>query len=108
MVARSAIAIAIDPGILKGARHFQRKYHYIREVIQERENVLKKVHTNDNVADPFTKPMSYDKHYEHAMAIGIVPARSLIIGSIEPLEKPLDTRNLESSSYHALEACLSP
>ncbi|GJT42627.1 hypothetical protein Tco_0951342 [Tanacetum coccineum] len=72
------IAIANDLEILKGARHFQRKYHYIREVIQEREIVLKKFHAYDNVADPFTKPMSYDKHYEHAMAIGIVPARSLI------------------------------
>ncbi|GJR58567.1 retrotransposon protein, putative, ty1-copia subclass [Tanacetum coccineum] len=57
-----AIAIANDPGILKGARHFQRKYHYIREVIQEREIVLKKVHTDDNVADPFTKPMPFNKH----------------------------------------------
>ncbi|GKE70991.1 retrotransposon protein, putative, ty1-copia subclass [Tanacetum coccineum] len=28
-----AIAIAANPGILKGDRHFQRKYHYIREVI---------------------------------------------------------------------------
>ncbi|GKA76990.1 putative RNA-directed DNA polymerase [Tanacetum coccineum] len=28
------LAIARDPKILKGARHFQRKYHYIREVIQ--------------------------------------------------------------------------
>ncbi|GJW78565.1 retrotransposon protein, putative, ty1-copia subclass [Tanacetum coccineum] len=73
-----AIAIANDPGILKGARHFQRKYYNIREVIQEHDIVLKKVHTDDNVADPFTKPMSYDKHYEHAMAIGIIPARSLM------------------------------
>ncbi|GJT05927.1 retrotransposon protein, putative, ty1-copia subclass [Tanacetum coccineum] len=72
------IAMANDPGILKGARHFQRKYHYIYEVIQEREIVLKKVHTDDNVADPFTKLMSFNKHYEHAMAIGIVPARSLM------------------------------
>ncbi|GJT07971.1 hypothetical protein Tco_0842433 [Tanacetum coccineum] len=73
-----AIAIANDPSILKGARHFQRKYHYIREVIQELEIVLKKVHTYDNVANPFTTPMPYDKHYEHDMAIGIVPARSLM------------------------------
>ncbi|GKA12601.1 hypothetical protein Tco_0692147 [Tanacetum coccineum] len=70
--------IAADPGFLKGAIHFQRKYHYIHKVIQESKIVLKKVHTNDNVADPFTKPMSYDKHYEHAMAIGIVPASSLM------------------------------
>ncbi|GJW15906.1 retrotransposon protein, putative, ty1-copia subclass [Tanacetum coccineum] len=73
-----ALAIASDPGILKGARHFQRKYHYIREVIQEGEIVLKKVHTDDNVADPFTKPMPFNKHFEHAMAIGIVPASSLM------------------------------
>ncbi|GJT21836.1 hypothetical protein Tco_0891773 [Tanacetum coccineum] len=31
-----------------------------------------------------------------------------VVGSIEPLENPLDTRKLESSSYHALGACLSP
>ncbi|GJX47469.1 hypothetical protein Tco_0272659 [Tanacetum coccineum] len=73
-----AITITNDPGILNGARHFQRKYHYIREVIQKHEIVLKKVHTYDNVADPFTKPKPYDKHYEHAMAIGIVPTRSLM------------------------------
>ncbi|GJY13889.1 putative retrotransposon protein [Tanacetum coccineum] len=73
-----AIAISNDLRILKGAIHFQRKCHYIREVIQEREIVLKKVHTNDNVADPFTKRMSSNKHYEHAMAIGIVPTRSLM------------------------------
>ncbi|GJV66792.1 hypothetical protein Tco_1482301 [Tanacetum coccineum] len=73
-----AIAIVADPGILKGAKHFQRKYHYICEVIQEREIVFKKVNTNDNVAYPFTKPMSFNKHFEYAMAIGIVPASSLI------------------------------
>ncbi|GKC15457.1 hypothetical protein Tco_1012239 [Tanacetum coccineum] len=33
---------------------------------------------DNNVADLFTKPMLYDKHYEHAMAIGIVLARSLM------------------------------
>ncbi|GJR34781.1 hypothetical protein Tco_1210465 [Tanacetum coccineum] len=64
-----AIAIANDLGIL---------YHYIHEVIQEHEIVLKKVRTYDNVADPFTKPMSFNNHYEHAMAIGIVPASSLM------------------------------
>nr|GEZ53218.1 hypothetical protein [Tanacetum cinerariifolium] len=73
-----ALAIASDPGILKGARHFLRKYHYIREVIQEGEIILKKVHIDDNIADPFTKPMPFDKHFEHAMAIEIVHASSLM------------------------------
>nr|GEW70664.1 hypothetical protein [Tanacetum cinerariifolium] len=73
-----AIEIATNPKILKGARHVQRKYHYIRKVIQEREIVLKKVHTYDNVPDLFTKLMSFNKHFEHAMAIEIDPASSLM------------------------------
>ncbi|GKC11832.1 hypothetical protein Tco_1008614 [Tanacetum coccineum] len=73
-----ALAIASDPEILKAARYFQRKYHYIHEVIQEGEIVLKKVHTDDNVADSFTKPMPLNMHFEHAMAIGIVHASSLM------------------------------
>ncbi|GKC29574.1 retrotransposon protein, putative, ty1-copia subclass [Tanacetum coccineum] len=73
-----ALVIVGDPRIIKGARHFQRKYHYIREVIQRGEIVLKKVHIDDSVADPFTKPMPLKKYFEHAMAIGIVPASSLM------------------------------
>ncbi|GJV03202.1 retrotransposon protein, putative, ty1-copia subclass [Tanacetum coccineum] len=79
-----ALAIVSDPEILKGAKHFQRKYHYIREVIQEGEIVLKKVHTDDNVADPFTKPMPFNKHFEHVMAIGIVPAN--VVGQVVACE----------------------
>ncbi|GJT96980.1 putative reverse transcriptase domain-containing protein [Tanacetum coccineum] len=92
-----AIAIAADPGILKGARHFQRKYYYIHEVIQEREIFLKKVHTDDNVDDPFTKPMSFNKHFEHAMAIGIVPASSLMIISLRIGIKPKNPHHVMKS-----------
>ncbi|GJU58343.1 retrotransposon protein, putative, ty1-copia subclass [Tanacetum coccineum] len=73
-----AIAVTNDPKIIKGVRHYQRKYHYIREVIQAGEIVLKKVHTDDNLAGPFTKPMPYIKHFEHAMRIGVCPASSLM------------------------------
>nr|GEZ18953.1 hypothetical protein [Tanacetum cinerariifolium] len=36
------------------------------------------VDPNDNVADPFTKPMSFNKHFEHAMTTGIVHASSFM------------------------------
>ncbi|GKB93014.1 hypothetical protein Tco_0979151 [Tanacetum coccineum] len=74
----SEIAIANDPGIIKGARHYQRKYDYIREVIQDGEIILKKVHTYDNVVDPFIKQMPYTKHFEHVMAIEVRPASILM------------------------------
>nr|GEY69670.1 hypothetical protein [Tanacetum cinerariifolium] len=49
-----AIAIANECGITKGARHFRAKVHYLREVIEYGNIKLEKVHTDDNLADPFT------------------------------------------------------
>ncbi|GJV60935.1 retrotransposon protein, putative, ty1-copia subclass [Tanacetum coccineum] len=94
-----ALAIASDVNLVEPG-HFQRKYHYIREVIQEGEIVLKKVHTYDNVDDLFTKPMPFNKHLEHAMAIKIVPASSLIIPS-------LNVPNIQSSSVVSVAQNLS-
>nr|GEY11535.1 hypothetical protein [Tanacetum cinerariifolium] len=54
-----AITIADEPGVQKGANHFRRKYHCIREVIQEGDIRILKVHTDNNLADPLTKPMPY-------------------------------------------------
>ena len=39
---------------------------------------LLKVHTDENLADPFTKPMSCTKHLEHARNIGLRPASSFM------------------------------
>ncbi|GKD57529.1 hypothetical protein Tco_1290916, partial [Tanacetum coccineum] len=52
----AAIIMAKESGIQKGARHFKRKYHYVRECIETGEIDIAKVHTYDNLADPFTKP----------------------------------------------------
>nr|GEZ08042.1 hypothetical protein [Tanacetum cinerariifolium] len=64
-----AITIADEPGVQKGAKHFRRKYHFIREGIQEGDIRIRKVHTDNNLADPFTKLMSCTKHVEHAKNI---------------------------------------
>nr|GEY61995.1 retrotransposon protein, putative, Ty1-copia subclass [Tanacetum cinerariifolium] len=50
-----AISITNESGITKGARHFRAKVHYLREVIEHGDIKLEKVHTYDNLADPFTK-----------------------------------------------------
>nr|GEW58914.1 hypothetical protein [Tanacetum cinerariifolium] len=49
-----AIIFANEPGIMKGAIHFLRRYHYVREQVETGEIKLIKVHTDDNLADPFT------------------------------------------------------
>nr|GFC85932.1 retrovirus-related Pol polyprotein from transposon TNT 1-94 [Tanacetum cinerariifolium] len=57
-----ANAIANESGITKGARHFRVKVHYLREVIEVGDIKLEKVHTDDNLADPFTKALAFPKH----------------------------------------------
>ncbi|GKB83155.1 hypothetical protein Tco_0950050, partial [Tanacetum coccineum] len=71
------ISIANEPIIMKGARHNKRKYHYIRDV-KLGEIILDKVHTDDNVTDSITKPMSLTKHTQYAMGIGLYPVNSLM------------------------------
>ncbi|GJR17398.1 retrotransposon protein, putative, ty1-copia subclass [Tanacetum coccineum] len=73
-----AITIANESGITKGARHFSAKVHYIREVIEFGDIKLEKVHTDDNLADPFTKALAFPKHSEHTRNIGMLPASSFM------------------------------
>nr|GFA58052.1 retrotransposon protein, putative, Ty1-copia subclass [Tanacetum cinerariifolium] len=73
-----AIAIANESGITKGARHFRAKVHYLREIVEFGDIKLEKVHTDDNLADPFTKALAFPKHSEHTKNIEMLPASSLM------------------------------
>ncbi|GKD43495.1 hypothetical protein Tco_1268140 [Tanacetum coccineum] len=73
-----AIIIANESGITKGARHFHAKVHYLHEVIEFGDIKFEKVHTEDNLADPFTKALAFPKHSEHTRNIGMLPANSLM------------------------------
>nr|GEY11608.1 putative retrotransposon protein [Tanacetum cinerariifolium] len=57
---------------------FRAKVHYLREVIEYGDIKLEKVHTYDNLADPFTKALAFPKHSEHTRNIGMPPASSLM------------------------------
>nr|GEZ69163.1 hypothetical protein [Tanacetum cinerariifolium] len=73
-----AITIDNESRITKGARHFRAKLHYLRKVIKYGDVKLEKVHTDDNLADPFTKALAFPKHSEHTRNIEILPASSLM------------------------------
>ncbi|GJU74025.1 retrotransposon protein, putative, ty1-copia subclass [Tanacetum coccineum] len=60
------------------ARHFCAKVHYLREVIEFGDIKLEKVHTDDNLADSFTKALAFPKHSELNRNIGMLPASSLM------------------------------
>ena len=70
----AAITFANDPGVMKGARHFLRIFHYVREQVAAGEIRLLKFHIDSNLADPFTKALSGRKVTEHAKGIGLLVA----------------------------------
>nr|GFC82902.1 retrotransposon protein, putative, Ty1-copia subclass [Tanacetum cinerariifolium] len=49
----AAIIFANEPGVIKGARHFLRRYHYVQEQVESGEIKFIKVHTDKNLADSF-------------------------------------------------------
>ncbi|GJT12586.1 retrotransposon protein, putative, ty1-copia subclass [Tanacetum coccineum] len=59
----AAIHYANEPGVQKGAIHYHRRYHYVRECVELSEIRILKVHTDNNLADPFTKALSNREAY---------------------------------------------
>ncbi|GJW18660.1 retrotransposon protein, putative, ty1-copia subclass [Tanacetum coccineum] len=74
----AAVHYANEPGVQRGARHYLRKYHYIRESIALGKIKILKVHTYNNLADPFTKALSNRKLTQHARSMGLHPASSFM------------------------------
>ncbi|GKC66520.1 hypothetical protein Tco_1099118, partial [Tanacetum coccineum] len=56
----------------------QTGYHYVRECVELGEIRILKVHTDNNLADPFTKALSNRKLTQHARGMGLRPASSFM------------------------------
>nr|GEV00548.1 retrotransposon protein, putative, Ty1-copia subclass [Tanacetum cinerariifolium] len=74
----AALHFANEPGVQKGARHYHRRYHYVRESIKLGKIKFLKVHTDDNLADPFTKALSIGKLTQHVRIMGLRLASSFM------------------------------
>nr|GEY04239.1 hypothetical protein [Tanacetum cinerariifolium] len=70
--------MANESRIQKGARHFKRKYHNVRKYVETGEIDIVKVHTDDNLADLFTKALAGPKLTRHARSMGLRPASSFM------------------------------
>ncbi|GJZ69839.1 hypothetical protein Tco_0633389 [Tanacetum coccineum] len=61
----AALLIANEPGVQMGSRHYHRRYFL-------------KVHTDDNLAYPFTKALPKGKLTQHAKSMGLRLASSFM------------------------------
>lgn len=66
-----AIAQAKEPRSHQKTKHILRHYHLILEIIEQGDVKICKVHTDSNVVDPLTKPLSQAKHEAHTRSMGI-------------------------------------
>ena len=66
-----AIAQAKEPRSHQRSKNILRHYHLIREIIERGDVKICRVPTDDNVANPLTKPLPQEKHDRHARFIGI-------------------------------------
>ncbi|VFQ73283.1 unnamed protein product [Cuscuta campestris] len=69
-----AIAQAKEPrSHHQKTKHIIRRYHIIREIVYRGDIEICKVETDDNIADPLTKPLGKLKHEGHTRSMGIRP-----------------------------------
>jgi len=58
---QSALHIARNPAFHSRTKHIGLRYHFVREVVKEASVYMQKIHTNENLANVMTKPVSVAK-----------------------------------------------
>ncbi|GJX72471.1 retrotransposon protein, putative, ty1-copia subclass [Tanacetum coccineum] len=74
----TALHFANEQGVQRGAGHYHRRYHYVRESIELGEVKFLKVHTDGNLVDLFTKALPNRKLTQHARSMGLCLASSFM------------------------------
>ena len=66
-----AIALAKEFRFHKRTKPIKRRFNSIRDQVQVGYIEICKIHTDLNVADPLTKPLSWAKHDQHKDSMGV-------------------------------------
>lgn len=69
----SATNISKNPVMHSKTKHIAIKYHFFRELVQDKEIRLEYVHTKEQIADIFTKPLPKDAFFYLRGKLGVTP-----------------------------------
>ena len=58
----SAINISKNPVMHEKTKHIAIKYHYVRELVEEKQVKMEYIHTKEQITDIFTKPLPKDAY----------------------------------------------
>ena len=59
-------------------KHIAIKYHYLRELVQDKEVKMEYVNTKQQIVDIFTKPLPKDAHEYLGGKLGVIPLSKAI------------------------------
>lgn len=69
---QSAIHLSKNSSFHSRSKHIDVRYHWIRDVLNDKLLQLEKVHTDDNTSDMLTKALTKDKHEKCRLLAGMV------------------------------------
>ena len=67
----ATLAYAKDLKYHGKTKHINIRYHYIRDMVAQKEVVMKHISTSQMIADPFTKPIARDAFQTHVKSLGL-------------------------------------
>jgi hypothetical protein len=67
----AALAYAKDPKYHGRTKHIYIRYHYIRDMVAQKEMVLKHISMNHKIANRLTKPIAKDVFQAHVRSLGL-------------------------------------
>ena len=59
-------------------KHIAKKYHYVRELVQDKEVKMEYVNTKEQIVDIFTKALPKDAHEYLRGKLGAIPLSKAI------------------------------
>ena len=69
----SAINISKNPVMHTKTKHIAIKYHYVRELVKDKEVKMEYVNRKEKIANIFTKALPKDAHEYLRGKIGVIP-----------------------------------
>ena len=69
----SAINISKNSVMHAKTKHIAIKYHHVRELVEDKQVKLEYIHTKEQTADIFTKPLPKDAYEYLRGKLGVIP-----------------------------------
>ena len=74
----SAINISKNPVMHAKTKHIAIKYHYVRELVEDKQVKMEYIHSKEQIADIFTKPLPKDAFEYLRGKLGVNPLTQVV------------------------------